>query len=205
MEFLHWPSNCKSLKFNCKMCILVWLENFTGKTFWVGFLEKYCTKALQACICLQSEIILGVIIFKYGGTGNFQDWINKNSFIKFNMVKSLAEVYNGKLVVHESLAGVSLVMVWLRLEEFKQMGSWRLTTWPSYFLLTMAKLLIYGVVCSPGLLMHIACISNICFLLVNRYRPIWGSFWVVHLDLHQCSIVYPRICLSLEKSLETIS
>ena len=71
MEFLHAPSSCKRLKLNCNLYFLPWLETFTDKVYLMAFLEKYCTKTFQACICLQSERFRRAIIFEYGDTSNF--------------------------------------------------------------------------------------------------------------------------------------
>ena len=135
-----------------------------------------------------------------------------NSFIKFNMVVAPAEVYNGK---HFSLWKlVEYIIKGYIVERFSaygfmQVGGAQTNVWVGFAMLV--KLFVYWLWQNSwsmewhGQLAWIWLL--LAFLLIAAcWCPVYiESFWMVHLDLPQCSMVHPGTCISLENNLWTIS
>ena len=108
------------------------------------------------------------------------------SFIKFNMVVSLAEVYKGK---HFSLWKLvkyiirGSIVEWFSGYGFVEAGRVQVNAYlgcarlVKLFLLTMTKQLIHGVAWSTSLMMSAACISGICCLKVTCWCTDTGLNW----------------------------
>ena len=83
-----WPKQLQSLKLNYNIHILMWLETLAGKVDCLTFLKETCTKLCQACICLQSEGLSGVIMLDYWCTVDFflnaLIWLALSYFVAFD-------------------------------------------------------------------------------------------------------------------------